>query len=188
MRPLVCFLFVLAILGCKKGGYDQNQMALLTAPEQKIVGKYKLETEFNSSEAKELMDMMKALELLEPAKTKLECFPDRTYTMLVGKVEVKGKWKLEQQQVQLRIEKVGDMRPEQIAKIETKNMGISGFSMSPSQREEFLKAYSNSMALDRAEGMALMRIGTDGTLYAAGDPKASIFGTLVNYFKKFPEK
>ena len=188
MRPLVCLIFVLAAFGCKKHGYDQSQMANLTAPEQKIVGKYKLETEFNSAESKELVDMLKALDVFEVGETTLECFPDKTYSMLVGKVEVKGQWKLEQQFVQLRIDKVGDMRPEQIAKIERKNMGISGWSMTPKQRDEFLQAYGNSMALERAENMAYMRVGVGGTLYAAGNPKASIFGSMVSFFKKLPQE
>lgn len=188
MRYLVCVFLVFACVACKKGGYNQDQMAKLTAPEQKIVGKYNLHSEFNSGggtgESKELKDLMEVLMALEGGEATLECFPDKTYVMLVGDVPVKGDWNLDQSFVRLRILKVGDMKPEEISKVELKNMGISGFSMGAAQREEFLAAYQNSMALQRAESMAYMRVSADGTLYAAGDPKASIFGSMISYFKR----
>ncbi|MBC8064320.1 MAG: hypothetical protein H7Y17_05785 [Chlorobia bacterium] len=187
MRFVLVVLLVLVSIGCRKGGYDQSQMAKLTAPEQKIVGKYKMETEFNTGNSAELKELLEVLETLEGGETTLECLPDKTFTMAVGEVPVKGTWSLEQTSLRLRITAVGSMKPEQVAKIESKNLGVSGWSMNPAQRDEFLAAHRNSLALERAEGMTSIRVGADGTLYSAGDASGSLFGSMMNYFKRIPE-
>lgn len=187
MRSVIAVLLVLGVIGCRKGGYDQSQMAKLTAPEQKIVGKYKMETEFSGGDSAQLKDLMNVLELLEGGETTLECFPDKSFVMTVGEVPVKGTWGFEQTSIRLRITTVGSMKPGQVAKIESKNLGVSGWSMTPAQRDEFLAAYRNSIALERAEGMTSIRVGADGTLYSAGGAEGSLFGSMVNYFKRIPE-
>lgn len=193
MRHKILIVLVLLGGGCKQG-YDQSQMARLTATEQAIVGKYDLKTEFNASPSTpgstsaEMRDLIEILTMVEGGTTTLECFPDKTYVMLVGETSVKGTWSLDKSDMRLKVDKVGEMRPDQIAKVELDNRGVSGWSMTPQQREEFLAAYRNSVALERAESVAKLRVAADGTLFAAAGESDSIFGGFVNYFKKKADK
>jgi hypothetical protein len=189
MRTVLLLLIALLLVGCKKG-YDQVAMGRLTAPEQKIVGRYKMKTEFNrgtgqgAAELQQLFDLLQALD--QGAETYLECFPEKKFTMTVGERPVTGEWSLTEGMLRLKILKVGEQKPEDISRSQLKSRGVSGWAMSPAQRDEFLKTYGAALALEQAEGMATMRAGTDGTLYAAA-PQDSIFGSLVSYFEKVKE-
>ena len=184
-------VLVLCGTACKKG-YDQSQMAKLTASEQAIVGNYELKTEFVSAQpgatSAEMKDLIEMMTMLEGGATRLECLPDKTFVLSAGETPVRGVWTLDKAHLRLRIDKVGDMKPDQIAKVELANKGISGFNMSPEQRQEFLSAYRNSVALERAESVAKLRVAADGTLYAETNQSDSIFGNMVNYFTKQAKK
>ena len=191
------FVFLLVVLvccaSCKKG-YDKSQMASLTAPELAIVGKYELKTELTSSSSgsgpssAEFNDLMQLLTMLEGGTTKLECFPDKTYVMSVGETPVKGTWNLEKAELRLKIDKIGELRPEQIAKVENANRGVSGWNMTSEQRDEFLTTYRGSVALELAESLAKLRVAADGTLYSDSGTTDSIFGGFVSYFTKKADK
>lgn len=189
MRTFLGLVLLLAALGCKKG-YDQVAMGQLTAPEQQIVGKYKLDMEFNpgtgegSAELKQLFNLLENLD--DGGDTFLECFPEKKFTMLVGDKPVTGQWNLEATTLRLRIDKVGDQQPDEISRSQLKSKGLSGWTMSPTQRDEFLKSFGASIALERAESMATMRVSTDGTLYGAS-PESSLFGSFTTFFKKVKE-
>jgi hypothetical protein len=191
MRSLAITALLLCGIGCKKG-YDQSQMAKLTAPEQAIVGKYELKTELAAAQpgasTAEFRDLMEILTLLEGGPTILECLPDKSFAMVVGDTTVKGSWKLDKSELRLKIDKIGDMKPEQISRVELENRGMSGFNMSPEQRDQFLSAYRNSIALERAESVARLRVSADGTLFADSGQSDSMFGSLVSYFAKKKEK
>jgi hypothetical protein len=189
MRTALALLPLLLLAGCKKG-YDQVAMGRLTAPEQKIVGKYKMETEFSAGTGEGSMEIKKAMEFImmleDGGDTLLECFPDKKFVMTVGELPVTGDWNLADTSLRLRINKIGEQKPEEIARDQLKGKGVSGWSMSPAQRDEFLKAHRGSIALERAESMATMRVSSDGTLYGAA-PENSLFGSLISFFKKVKE-
>lgn len=186
MRTILAVLVVLLAAGCKKG-YDQVAMGKLTAPEQQIVGKYKMETEFKpgsgegSAELQELMGILNAMDAGE--YTTMECFPEKNFVMQVGDIAVTGDWNLTDSTLRLRINKVGDQKPEEISRSQLKTGGVSAWAMSAAQRDEFLKTYGGTIALEKAEGMATMRVSAEGTLYGVA-PQNSLFGSLISYFKK----
>ena len=191
MRTLAVTALLLSGMGCKNG-YDQSLMAKLTAPEQAIVGKNKLKTELAAAQpgatSAEFRDLMEILTFLEGGPTTLECLPDKSFAMVVGDTAVKGSWQLDKTELRLKIGKVGDMKPEQISKVDLENRGMSGFNMNPEQRDQFLSAYKNSIALERAESLTRLRVSADGTLYAESGQADSMFGSLVSYFTKMKEK
>lgn len=182
MRPLLYSLIFLLLAGCQKG-YDSELMRRLSREEHQLIGKYKLETEFTGEGAKELEELMSLLAGIEGGDTTLECLPDKTFKMIASGVEVTGDWKLESPQLWLQIKQVGNKKPSEIAKVELGSMFKSGFDMSGKEREEFLASYQNSLALERAEGLTKLRVGTDGSLYAQ-PTDGQIFGSTTSYFTR----
>ena len=185
MKSAALALTVL-LLGCK-GGYDQSQMARLTAPEQAIVGRYEMETDFSAIDSKELRGLIEAIGSMEGGDATLECFPNHSYVMEVSGIPVSGSWSLEKGLVRLRIQKVGDKNPEDIQRVKMTQLDFGRLLRNREQGEEFMSEYVHSIALDRAESMAAMRVGADGTLYGQGSSSSILFGTVESYFKKQPK-
>lgn len=185
MKFVYLFALLVAICGCKKG-YDPALMSKLNAGEHKLIGKYKLETEFGGEGGQQVKELMEAMASLDGGETTVEFLPDKTFAMMVSEVKVSGDWTLEATQLNLRLKQVGDKKPSEINRIELGSLFKSGFAMSGTERDQFLKDYGLSMALQRAESLMRLRVGADGTLYAdSGVP--TIFGSLTSYFKKTPQ-
>jgi len=187
MKVLGAAFVAVAILaaGCKKGGYDAGQMAALTEPERKIVGKYNLE--FSVAQADETEEMKKAIEMLDTfrAPVSMECLPDKTFSMMTMETPITGTWALDGTMVRLRIEKIGDKRPDEIGKIAAKNQGVKGWDMNPTDRTEFLEAAKYNVVFDRAMDLTVLQVGVDGkSLYAAKQNSQSMFGTGINVFRQ----
>lgn len=190
MKVFVATLAVVAILaiGCKKGGYDAGLMAALPEPERKIVGKYKLE--YNTSQSNEVEEMKKAMEMLDSFRgpITLECLPDKTFTLIALDTPVTGKWSMTGTLIQLRPEKVGEMRVEDIGRTGAKNQGVSGWDMGPGQRTEYLEAAKHAVVLEQAQDLTLLQVGIDGkSLYATKQNSASLFGSGVSVFRQVKE-
>jgi hypothetical protein len=182
VKPAALLLILCA--GCNSGGYDASQMARLTAPERKVVGNYKLKmdlgAEGNNAELKDLVRLIEAME----GETTLECLPAKKFSMMIGTTPVTGDWAIQDLKLRLTIRQVGSMKPEEIAKTELANRQGSVWDMSAQERDKFLATYQNSLALERAESLALLRIGADGNLYADDGGKSSLFGSISSYFQK----
>lgn len=181
MKTVSTILLILLALGCKKSGYNQNEMVRLTESEKKVVGKWTLERSFGKGEE----DLKKVMEMVDGmgSPVELECFPNKSYGLVVLKVPVKGTWAVIGTEVRLTIEKVGEMRPEDITRVATKNRGVSGWDMGSVQRDEYLKGVTNSLALTSAEDLSLLQIGVDGkSLYVARN-KETLFGSTIRVFK-----
>lgn len=184
MKPLFLITIVVALVGCKKG-YDPALMSRLNAGEHKLVGKYKLETEFGGEGGKEFQQLIEMMSSME-GETKVEFLPDKTFAMMVAETPVTGAWSLEAGQLSLQIKQVGGKKASEVSRIDPANFSISGFSMSGKERDEFLQKYASSMALERAESLTRLRVSTDGTLYTTS-PEKTLFGSLSSFFKKEPQ-
>lgn len=194
MKQVLFLLAVVLAFGCKKQGYNPNEMARLTPTEKKVVGKWKLERRLPDSEGKDVKEMVEVFDSIGGPVT-MECLPNKTYTLIAMQIPVTGTWSVEGVNVRLRIEKVGDQRPEQIERIHNQTRGVNGFDMSALQREDFLKAHANSAALDQAEAVNNLQIGVDGkSLYVTrtnngGNSLADIlFSDVISVFKPAAEK
>lgn len=178
-------MIVLAsVAGCKSGGYDESQLARLTAQERKLVGKYKLEMDLgpeqNNPEMKDLVRLIQSLE----GETTMEFLPNKKFSMLIGTAPVTGDWAMEELSLRLTIRQVGSMKPEEIARSELGNRQVNVWEMSAAEREKFLATYQNTLALERAESLARLRVGADGNLYAEDGGKSTLFGSFSSYFKR----
>jgi len=181
----VCLIFG---FGCHGGGYDQSLMAKLTAKEQGIVGKYLLETSFQGTENNELKSFAEAMQALG-GETTIECFPDKSFLMVVSQVVVEGKWVVDGMFVRLSIKSVGGKNPGEIGRAKDRARGISGFDLNNPQRSEFLQDFMNTMALERAESLRNLRIGVDGhSLYSSEGTSNDLFGATVSTFKPIADK
>ncbi len=175
-------IVLFAALGCGKG-YDQAQMSKLSSAEYGIVGRYTLEVDYGtvSKDLKELLDVMTAM---SGGRATLECMPDHSFVMTVNGVPVRGTWRVDSNNVRLRLQQVGDLKPSQVRRVELSMFGFSSRGMTRKDAEKLMREYMNSVALERAESMALMRIGTDGRLYAVSRPNETMFSAASSYFVK----
>lgn len=181
----VCLFFG---FGCSRGGYDQSLMAKLNAKEQGVVGKYLLETSFQGTQNDELKSFAEAMKALG-GETTIECFPDKSFVMVVSQVEVKGKWVVDGMFVRLSIQSVGGKNPGEIGRAKDQARGVSGFDLNNPQRSEFLQDFMNTVALERAESLRNLRIGVDGhSMYSSEGSSSDLFGTTVSTFKPIADK
>jgi hypothetical protein len=183
MRWLVC-LVLISLIGCHKGRYDQSAMARLPEKERKIVGQYELEKSHESisdPEMQKLADMFAGYEGI----TTLECFPDKRFEMTSGNVPMKGTWEMAGAEVHLSVQEVNGKKASEIGKVKDTSRGISGFDLSTPDRNEFLNDFMNSMALERAQSLSVLKVGIDGTsLYTTAAGPGSLFGSKVSTFRR----
>ena len=187
MRAILCLVAVLCVAGCHRGGYDQSLMARLTAPEQKIVGMYKLEQSFESGQSDELKKLAEAMEMMNGEVT-MECLPDKSFTMTVSNIPIKGKWAMTGTAVTLTIDDVSGKAPGEIGSAKEKMRGVSGYDMPAAQRDGFMEDFMNSMALDRAKELVNLKVGVDGrSLYTTATGAGTVFGSSVSTFRPVPK-
>ena len=183
MRWIVCLLLV-ALIGCHRGRYDPAAMARLPEKERKIVGQYELEKSHENitdPEMQKLADMFAGYE----GVTTLECFPDKHFEMASANIPMKGTWEMAGTEVHLTVQEVNGKKASDIGKVKDTSRGISGFDLSTPDRNEFLNDFMNSMALERAQSLAVLKVGVDGTsLYTTATGPGSLFGSEVSTFKR----
>lgn len=180
-------LLALCLFGCNS---RDSQISALNPAERGVVGTYQLKIALRKSvpEYEWNNRALNELEALPARQTVLDLLPSKQFLMKVGKREVKGIWRVDNDALYLRIESVAGVKPASVERVYQKDIGKHRLKFKSDEWNEFIDNSLKTLALERAEMLATMRIERDGRLTRGEKKTVTVFGDADATFVRMAQK